>query len=216
MSRRKAPVLDAELLGLVDEQQQQQQAPVAAAVPKTKKQVVDGESEKKKKKKKKKKPALADADGVRLTKTMNRVYKLIKNTGEGVPVKKRVPLAHSTFARRFREEAKNQRTRLALGERRLTYKRGVTRRAEFVCKNRLTMLATIAARVLEEVGLKKCSIGILHMARDIYNFCRFGTPLRLKYMDCARLKYRAKFLKYRASRQAKAGEAGEEAAAPAS
>jgi len=161
--------------------------------------------EKEKKKKNKKKKKKTAKDGIKLTKTMATVFKMIKNTSDGTPNDAIKPISNTIFSRRLRAEAERQRPGLALGNRPLTYSKSVIHRVKFLCDHRLTLIATIAARALEETGQKNCSISALHMARDIYDLVRRGAPVRLHYLDALRAKYDARRSKVSAGRVTKKG-----------
>jgi hypothetical protein len=165
-------------------------APEAAAAP-----AADGD--KKKKKKKKKKAKKRDAN--KLTKPMIKAYKFIN--GAAVDRRKGYRIAHSTFARKLRDELWKQRTLMSPRPVRLTYQKGVTRRAQLMCSARFCMIATIAARALDEFGLKKCSLSNLHMARDIYNMCKEGGLVNFRWYDRSAAKYKRALAKYRDTRE---------------
>jgi hypothetical protein len=72
-----------------------------------------------------------------------------------------------------------------------------------MCSARFCMIATIAARALDEFGLKKCSLSNLHMARDIYNMCKEGGLVNFRWYDRSAAKYARSLAKYRATREKK-------------
>jgi hypothetical protein len=172
-------------------------APVAAAPPKKRKPAAPAaaaEPAVRKKREKKKKPK----DKNRMTKTQARKFRAIKDILEGKVSTYKI--ARSVFKKQFMLRFEGERQRHAKDNNLgapfpIKLGKGVLRRTQLALDQRIVKIAVISARALDEFGLKKCSLSLLEMARDIYDMCLRNGSVRLSWFDRVNAAYNAKLLK---------------------